>query len=532
MLKTLSLRGLFLAAVTLTSVAAAQSVGPTQKLCVFAGLGDTRAPSQPLVALYGTDLGFTYSRNDKLEILFGDTWANAWAFPPNIFVARDDAYGSIDLAAYPDGDSVEARCTASGTSPPIVFGTTSMTTLATLNPGNVAMDGLKTPVAAFTTGKQSTSREFGIFSIVKPLACATNSECAGFTCDTGLGYSGTAPSSTGAGLTLPCIDSTAGCTNQTKSSSNPTGFCRDTGSSTATPTTDWGRMFSVVLRHRVGVRSTANPRNNYAVKEWLTSRFINPFTATVNNFDPARANGVGNDYTTADGVSPGTEKVFVWGRPWWTSVNATGHTLHMYFAYVDMPTVSSSGDFSWAPKYFTGLDGAGRPTFSTNQLAAVPLDLSGAGNPANEPYDVVQQMTIRFVPTLNKWVMFYGGGTQTSGAICDVPGMNCDLVELAGGSIRMRTASQPWVRGPPHRSFCSAVSLKTGRRSALSTRAADCCAIPTAKGPTAHRIAHRSMRSTKRASCTHRTSSKNGPKHERVAQSISTGSCRHGIRIE
>jgi hypothetical protein len=442
MLRTMTFRGLFIAATAVSSIASAQTVGTTQKLCVFAGLGDTRAPSQPNVALYGTDLGFTYSRNNKLEILFGDTWANSLAWAPNIFVPRDDTYGSIDLIAFPDGDSVETRCNSTGTAPPIIFGTALTTTLATLNPG-VAMDGLKTPVAAFTAGKQSTSREFGIFSNVKPVACSTNAECSGFTCDLGLGYSGTAPSNTGAGLTLPCVDGTSGCTAQTKSGM-ASGFCRDTGSSTATPNDTWGRLFSVTMRHKVGLRSTASPRSNYSTRDWITSRFINPFTATVNNFDPTRANGVGNDYTTADGISPATEKVFVWGRPWWTSVNATGHNLHMYLAYVDMPTVSSTGAFAWAPKYFTGLDTLGRPTFSTNQLAAVPLNLSGTPTATNEAYDVVQQMSIRWVPAFNKWVMFYGGGTQTSGDICNIPGQNCDLVELQGAAIRMRTATNPW----------------------------------------------------------------------------------------
>jgi hypothetical protein len=90
------------------------------------------------------------------------------------------------------------------------------------------------------------------------------------------------------------------------------------------------------------------------------------------------------------------------------------------------------------------MDATGAPSFSRDPTRAAPLDLSGGAGGHAERYDIVAQMSVRFVAEMQQWVMLYGGGTQLSETICAVPGANCDRVKLAGAAIRIRTAAAPW----------------------------------------------------------------------------------------
>jgi hypothetical protein len=425
-----------------------QTAGDTEKLCVLAGMGDMRVDGQEQLQLYGTDLGFTYGLDRKIRLLFGDTWSKpATTLPellPDVAIPRDDIYGTIDLTLFPDGDAVEAACKQHGGKAPLIsFATASKMTLATLDPG-VAMDGLKTPVLGFSTGTKAGAREFAMFVTGKPQACTANAQCGSFECDTGLGFVGTPSTDLGPGLTFACVDGSPGCNDNTVPSAKSSGLCRDTRSSAATPADDTSRTTSVAWRQLVGVRSLDESTLKYSTIEWLTNRFINPIAATVNDFDPSRANGLGNDYGVADGSAPATEKVFIWGRPGWTSLNSQGRTLHLYLAYLDVPRVDSKDAFDWQPRYFAGVDSAGKPRFTDDPLQAAPLDLSGGSSKPDETFDIVAHASIRWIPALNKWVMFYSGGAQTSEAICSTVSTNCKLLNRAGAAVRMRTAANPW----------------------------------------------------------------------------------------
>lgn len=398
---------------TCPPVSNALTVISSEMLCIVAG--DGAPPPATSSRLYGTDLGITYERDGRLELLFGDTWTDANGPAPTAL--HDDAFGAIGLTRFPDGDAVEAYCKRTRTLP-VAFDRHRDGAFTAIDPG-VAMDGLKTPLAAFANGRTASDREFAAFVTGAPLACSSDSECSGFVCDTGLGYAGKHPSDSGRGLTLACLDNSAGCTNQTLSGHTPSGFCRDPGSSIATPEDDGGRRSSVLLMHKIGVRSRSN-RAHYATQDWPTSRFTNLTFATSG------------------------AKVMMWGRPWWNSINADGRTLHLYFAYVDMPNVDAHDRFGWRPHYFSGLDAQGTPRFSQDSTRAAPLDLSGGAGSYSERYDIVAQMSVRFIAQLDRWVMLYGGGTQLSETICAVPGANCDRVNLAGAAIRMRTAAAPW----------------------------------------------------------------------------------------
>ncbi len=479
-------------AAVLAASAEAATVGESTRVCAVAGPPDVRAPGQEKLDFYGTDLGYNYVHDGKLEILFGDTWANPHAgpigavYPPEVedattavdlaplldglppspekdgfmhlrqplnvatamvsffaFPGRnDDSFASVDLEEYPDGDFVEGECAAGAG--PLVFGTNEAGRTAGLDPGT-PLELLKTPLAGFSNGTQ----EFAIFINAKPIGCRSDDDCSeGYECDRGLGYVGTYPEDV-SGLTLPCVDGSA-TTCHDDTIVDPvfpllqdipalssyllgptlpipagvpvpgTGLCVDPTSSVAT-TDAAGRVSSVVVRHKVGLRK-ANRREYAAPTEWITNRFLN-LAATVD---------------------PSGEKVFLWGRPHFASLNAEGRSLHLYFATVDMPRADSSGSFAWSPQYFAGLDEAEEPIFSANPRNAVPLDLSGGAGDPHESHDVVNQLSVRWIEPLGKWVMFDGGGAATPGNNLSCSIVACNPLAIGNGAIRMRTADQPW----------------------------------------------------------------------------------------
>ena len=276
-----------------------------------------------------------------------------------------------------------------------------------MDPGH-AMDLGKTPMGGFSNG----SREFGIMNATKPRGCRVDADCsAGLACDAGLGYLG-ARYDDEPGLTLACVEGDPGCNSDTmrdvaNAAVSGSGFCVDRGSTIASGTPA-GRVASVALAQRVGLRSESDPRLYTENRVWLTNRFVNVTVRTVGGFEPAAAR---QDYTPARGDS-NVRRVFLWGRPGFIGVAASGRTLGVYFAYVDMP---AGPGFSWEPRYYTGSDAAGRPQFSTREQDAVALDLdsTAAGVQAAELHDVVNQMSVAWVAPLGKWVMFYGGGMST-----------------------------------------------------------------------------------------------------------------------
>jgi hypothetical protein len=101
----------------------------------------------------------------------------------------------------------------------------------------------------------------------------------------------------------------------------------------------------------------------------------------------------------------------MWGRAGFT-LNGKGWT---YFAYADMPRYSASADFAWQPRYFTGLSAAGIPQFSDVEADAQPLTMNLEGPPSpDEPWSLVNMISVRWITALGKWVMLYGGGSTLS----------------------------------------------------------------------------------------------------------------------
>jgi hypothetical protein len=206
----------------------------------------------------------------------------------------------------------------------------------------------------------------------------------------------------------------------------------------------------IAIRVLIGVRDTATPKRYGDIHEWLTHKFVNVTTRTVEGFDPAKAAGTpGQDYRPAQG-SGGKRRVFFWGRPGFIGVAKNGRSLPMYFAFADMP---AGPDHQWAFSYYTGSEN-GVARFSSQEKDAKPLDLDSTrpGLQPEEIHDVSNQMSVAWVAPLGKWVMFYGGGLTrlpTSalprcGVLELFVGAECTDVDMGNGAVRMRTAEAPW----------------------------------------------------------------------------------------
>ena len=438
------------AAATDANAATGPTVVSTTYLGPFAGEGaalhpDNAAPHR--IAFYGTDLGFTYRLGDELQILFGDSWATEAYAPIEASTGSrfDDGFGSVDLREWSD----PSRITASSI-PPIRLGQNPGTTEASaIDPGH-AMDLGKTPMAGFSNG----TREFAVFNIGKPQGCTKDAECSnGLACDATLGYFGVRYSQQD-NATIGCRDGAPGCTSDTMADAAgkpvpSSGLCIDPSSALRGERIS-NLLSPIGIRVLIGVRDTATPKRYGDIYEWLTNKFINVTTRTVEDFDAGRAAGAAQqDWRPAQGAG-GSRRVFFWSRPGFIGVAKNGRSMPMYFAFADMPTGPGN---AWKLNYYTGSE-HGVARFSPNERDAQPLDLDSSrdGVQAEEVHDISNQMSVAWVEPLGKWVMFYGGGlTRLPTAVlrqCGVlelfVGAECADVNTGNGAVRMRTAEAPW----------------------------------------------------------------------------------------
>ena len=429
------------------------SVGKTEVLGPFSGQQAALHPGnlKPVPADYfGTDLGFSYEHQGTLHFLFGDTFVNESA--ETMYHAtgqpNDDMFATIDLAEWPD----PAKITA-GNIPKLKLGQLEgSATLAAIDPG-FAMDGLKTPEAGFSSG----TREFAVLLLTKPRACSSDEQCGDdLKCDAGLGFVGVVPHQE-AGLTLGCIDGAPGCVNDPLPgpAGQPlpdSGLCVDTTSSVWDESAG-GRFSAVAMKQRIGLRDTESPARYSRITDWLTNKFLNTTTRTVQDFVPDRGAGAANqDYGVSTGAGQ-NQRVILWGRPGFIGVGSKGRPMNLYMAYADLPTAP---DFNWQLHYFTGADSTGKPAFGDKERDAAELDLDDTvpGSQPDEVHDVIQHMSVVWIERLNKWIMFYGGGIDVTpnkvfgllecGILQVFVQSDCKDVRIGNGAIYMRSADDPW----------------------------------------------------------------------------------------
>ncbi len=428
------------------SEAAAQTAVPSasKALAPLAGPQYTPPSNQTDIGFYGTDLGITMKHNGQLRILFGDSWSAPDV--PTIGIAADDCQGTICLqaagcppggSALVDGDAVQTFTGTTGLffnhpGPRLPFRLNGFGLVAPLPvyAGTafppLDMGPLKTPVAAFSNGMSGAqSGAFAIFGRSEPVPC-TLSCGSGFSCDTNLGVDA---------LGLACVKDPPfyfACPPP----SGGSGLCVDTTSPRYSSTPLSARLRAVVNRARVG---NADPgiEEQYYTRIWNTHKFTNPSATTVNAY--TLGSSTVTDPAPANGPVTGSEKVFLWGRPSFVAIGGA-QSAKLYFAVVDVPAYSASGNPPWTVRYFAGLSG-GAPTFTTNEGSAVALDLGGT---TNETLHIVNQMSVRFVSQLGKWVMIYGGDMEPALWEGATGGQQASVVRNPQGAIHVRFALKPW----------------------------------------------------------------------------------------
>jgi len=443
-----------LAAVPLASGSAQQvPANSTTVLAPLVGQRATPAAGQSAIGMYAADLGLTAVHQGELRIVFGDGLANSAGAP--LHVLRDDPQGRFSLASFPDGDAVDAYVAAhppapgeltwQSEAPPVIyrvnpFNQVSPMLLSRGGPTGPVLNtaAFKAPIAAFGNAKAgAASGFFTIYHRSVAMQCSGGfaPSCSdGLQCDQRLGKLGGDLFEDG----TPCVLGTPFCFPVIGR-----GLCVDPSSSVYDPNTNAGLVRGVALRHEVG---NADPllHERYYTRSWFTNKFGNLSARTVNDFNPARVNGVGNDYRAPDGMNTGAERVFMWGRPGYAGTKLNGGDAQLYFAYVDMPSYSASASFAWVPRYFSGLSTGGVPQFTTDQKLARPLPLGGSPTAETETWDVVNQMSVSWVAALGKWVMIYGGGLNPALADFFTAGQGALVQHDPEGAMHARFASHPW----------------------------------------------------------------------------------------
>jgi hypothetical protein len=418
----------------------------TRALAAQAGWYMTPAAGQ-MGALTGTDLGWTFVHRDKIWVLFGDSW---FIDPVNAASLPDDALGHISLTDFPDGASVEAfvranpapmgqpAWQAAGPTMPVVLRGGAGSGFAPIiaeRDGAMVPGGIGfVPMTGFSNGRDDAGEGvFAIFFSYEHVACAAGGCDGGFECDPGLG------TATRESLTPPCVVGSSG------SCEAGPGFCQDRGTSIYDANSELGRTQAVVLRHDVGVTTPDEPVR-FKTQPWDTQRFLNATSRTATDFDASRASAEGNDYTPALGNSLPRSGVFVWGRPHFGGIGVEGRDAQLYLLWAPMPQPDAELRFEWQPQYFSGLDAEGRPQFSAREVDARPLDLD-ASKPGEQPEEVrdfIGQMGISWVPSLERFVMFYGGDASPMFDELIFRGDADKVRHDPMGSLFVRFAEQPW----------------------------------------------------------------------------------------
>ena len=386
--------------------------------------GPTTPLSQPGLAFYGTDLGWTVEHDGTLLMLFGDTWPRA-RFLCETVPTNDDCQATLPLAR-PAGAPSLTFATRAGAptelDPILVFrGSESL-----------GMGFIRTPLAAFSDG----SDVIGIFGRPEHVACTQRSSrkppsCRPeehLDCTQALGIC----SPPAIGLQAVCdLGTGAGCLPGQTCGATDTGICIDPTSS-QNDGTPASTVFTAAATIEIARQDPAAPASYHEIATLPTNKFINTTVRAVARF---KGKSRGNDY------SPGTGALLWWGRPGFSV--AAPREAELYLLTHRLPFKSDrSGRARFKPKYFAGLTKGGEPRWTGRESKAVPLALDGvAGGSPHEVLPIQNQMAVSFVgPPLNTWIMLYGGDLADY-LLADPanarPGPD-------PGAVRIRFSENPW----------------------------------------------------------------------------------------
>ncbi len=241
------------------------------------------------------------------------------------------------------------------------------------------MDALKTPMAGFSDGENA----YGIFGVGAQICpCDTGDTCTGGLCFSPEGYVRVLPRSIAASPELPAF-------------------------------------------YEEGLLSLHN--------------FVNISVRVVPHFDPENISASVYHFDPAVNFDEQATKpaLFVWGKP------GFGHLLTPPPTYLMYYDLSATGDYRWIPHYFTGLIG-GVPQWSTVPASEktapgiTPVITSASETIEGEQIKYPAQISVSFIPALNKWIMLYGGRRPGN------KNLNFYFADNTKMGIYLRHADHPW----------------------------------------------------------------------------------------
>lgn len=423
----------------LASAALAQVAAPPEIIGILAGPGADK--TQPDLAFWGTDLGWTVEHNGELQILFGDTDDT---FDSICYgqLHNDDTQGTLPLERPESGVPLLTMLT--DPNDPDV-----LERLEVFRGGESLQMGYgQVPVGAYSDGRNlvAIAGRGGTIPCT-PEARSPVAACRGPLSDhpslwNWLSADGLRCTQTLGECSPPLNGIATACELATGTPCNPllgqvclpteTGLCVDPSSSQniGTPTSE---VYTAANELEFAIQDPDEPGRYESVATLRTNKFINPTSRTVKRF---------NGLPFAYDYRPGSGALLVWGRPGFAAEQ--GRQAQIYLMVHRLPIRrAANGRWRFHPWYYAGVHPrSGFPIWSLQQRRAKPLPLDGTvdGSPF-EQQPLVNQFSISWVGgTIRKWVMLYAGNLA-----------DYLLLDPANarpgegpGSVRIRFADHPW----------------------------------------------------------------------------------------
>jgi hypothetical protein len=184
--------------------------------------------------------------------------------------------------------------------------------------------------------------------------------------------------------------------------------------------------YQVYLAYRDTSRTDYRVRQNLWADANFASKFVNVSAARIasyNSTSPGHSN-----YS----IPAGGGELLLFGRPSYVA-GSTDPAPGLFLMRQTLPISKPPNAKNWAPQFFSGWTQSGDPTWSPNSSAAVSMVTSD--------FKVPNQIDIKFIPSMAKWVMLYGGDISWNQFY---PNPLPPNDQPRHGAIHMRMADDPW----------------------------------------------------------------------------------------
>jgi len=371
----------------------------------------------PNVNVYGSDMAATFVHDDKVIVLFGDTYMRPDSPCETQRGTNDDMIGLLPLE---QSDTAPVLDVVAQPDKPDEFARVRL-----LHEGaDVVLDQFKVPLAGWSDGADA----YAAFIAQEQVTCDANAADSGCPHQEGVHCMDSVSLCKAAPVSVPVL-----CEPQQPlcliGGCRSSAVCVDTRSSQYDGSSR-GRAASVLSRVYIG-KARSDLATFDSVATWRTNLFAHPATRTVKHFSGTTQ---GADYGAGHG------DLLIWGRP---GISAEqGRESRIYFATASLPLETAGGELRL--RYFAGMDPeTTQPRWSSDAAEAKALAMDGKPNgDAHEKLSILGTTTVSWLGApVNQWVMMYGGDLPDH-LLADANGARRTNPQL--GSIVMRFAHHPW----------------------------------------------------------------------------------------